>query len=106
MTNPIAPVEQLASVLVRDLTYSTGLTEDLNNNIARVQAEAVIEWLGEESTRLLARDAIARAIAPEDWTLAEHPRYKNLPDQAREQLISRSRDMADRVLAALKEGAK
>lgn len=44
-TPPQVDEAKLAEVLVRSLTYSTGLDAEVNDAIAAVQANAVAEWL-------------------------------------------------------------
>lgn len=66
------------------------------------QDDTVLERLG----AMLAadterRDRIARAIAPADWRVYDAPGYAHLPALAREGLVRRSREAADRVLEVL-----
>lgn len=45
VVDAISDPEELADVLVRDLTYATGLPAAENDEIARTQAQALIDWL-------------------------------------------------------------
>ncbi len=44
------------------------------------------------------RDALARVIDPDTWDLSDDPRYDHLPEEARESIRSRSREIADRII--------
>ena len=46
------------------------------------------------------REAVARAIAPDDWRLADAPQYAHLPQGARDSLTRQSLEAADRVIAS------